>query len=167
MAPERAACREVVLFFAEMNHDLPRNVPLGKVIAFRRLTLKGRPKAKAQLRIGAPVRLRQDAYCPVQLVGIGDERVRPIYGVDRLQALQVALRYVEPLLLRFGDRLRWEGEPAHKSLHTDPWALFEDAGLSEFLSKFAELCSDQAARLIPQRGRGSRRKRRRMPTTES
>jgi hypothetical protein len=150
-----------------MSIDLPKNVPLGKVIASRRLTLKGRPRAKAELRIGAPMQLRQDAYCPVQLVGVGDERVRPIYGVDRLQALQLALRYVEPLLLRFGDRLRWEGELAHKSLHTDPWALFENAGLSEFLSKFAELCANQAARLAPQRGRGSRGKARGPRTTRA
>lgn len=88
--------------------------------------------------------MEQDAYCPVQLVGVGDGKVRPIFGVDTVQALQLAVRYLEPLLIQYGDRLRWESQPAHKSLGSDPWNLFEDAGLSEFLSKFAALCSEHA-----------------------
>ncbi len=138
-----------------MRRELPKSVPLGKVIAFRRLTLKGRPKARAELRIGAPVQWDEHAaYCPVQLVGVGNERVKPVYGVDTLQALELVFRYLDPLLLQFGDRLRWEKVPAYKSLYTDPWALFQDAGLSEFLSKFAQLCSEQAASVAARRARG-------------
>jgi len=96
----------------------------------------------------------------VQLVGIGDERVRPVFGVDKLQALQLVFRYLGPLLLQFGDRLRWEDVPAHQSLNTEPWELFQDAGLSEFLAKFADLCSEQAAQLALERARGARGKRR-------
>jgi hypothetical protein len=130
-----------------MRSSLPRTVPLGAVIASRRFRIRGRSRAFAEVRIGTPRPLEDsDAYCPVQLVGIGDEKVRPIFGVDTVQALQLAVRYLEPLLLRFGDQLTWESQPAHKSLGSDPWILFEDAGLSDFLSEFARLCSEHAAR---------------------
>lgn len=75
--------------------------------------------------------------------------MRAVFGVDTVQALQLALKFLDPLLLGYGNRLRWEGESAHKSLFTDPWALFEDAGLSEFLSQFAALCAEHAARARP------------------
>jgi hypothetical protein len=129
--------------------SLPRTVPLGRVIATRRFRLHRRPGTTVELRIGTPREMDQDAYCPVQLVGLGDEKVRPIFGVDTVQALQLAVRYLEPLLLQYGDRLRWESQPAHQSLGTDPWGLFEGAGLSEFLTKFAALCAEHAARGRP------------------
>ena len=69
---------------------LPRTVPLGRVVATRRLWLHGRPSTTVELRIGTPREVDQDAYCPVQLVGLGDEKVRPIFGVDTVQALQLA-----------------------------------------------------------------------------
>ena len=69
------------VYAPRMRRELPKTVPLGEVIASRRLKLKGKPKARAELRIGAPVRWDGDAYCPVQLVGIGDERVKPVWGV--------------------------------------------------------------------------------------
>ncbi len=133
-----------------MPAPLPRNVALGPVIATRTLRVEGKPPRSAELKIGKPRDMKGgDAYCPVQLVGIGDEKVRPIFGVDTVQALQLALRYLEPLFLRFGEQLRWESQPAIKSLNSDPWALFEGAGLSEFLSRFAELCAAHAARARP------------------
>ena len=137
---------------------LPRTVPLGRVIATRRFRLRRQPDTTVELRIGTPREMDQDAYCPVQLVGVGDEKVRPIFGVDTVQALQLAVRYLEPLLVQHGDRLRWESQPAHKSLGTDPWSLFEDAGLSEFLAKFAALCAQHAAR--GPAGRSAKRSRR-------
>lgn len=136
---------------------LPRAVSLGRVIATRRFRLRRQPDVSVELRIGAPREMEQDAYCPVQIVGIGDEKVRPIFGVDTVQALQLAVRYLEPLLIQYGDRLRWENQPAHKSLGTDPWSLFEDAGLSEFLSKFAALCTEHAARGRPASGSAKKR----------
>jgi hypothetical protein len=143
-----------------MPKPLPRTVPLGQVIATRRFRLHRYPKKTIELRIGTPRAVDQDAYCPVQLVGLGDEKVRPIFGVDTVQALQLAVRYLEPLLLQFGDRLRWENEPAHRSLHLDPWSLFEGAGLSEFLVKFAALCGEYSSRGRPvaSSSRRSRRK---------
>jgi hypothetical protein len=128
---------------------LPRTVPLGRVIATRRFRLRRGSSTTVELRIGAPREMDQDAYCPVQLVGLGDEKVRPIFGVDTVQALELAVRYLEPLLLQYADRLRWESQPAHQSLHADPWALFEGAGLSEFLTQFAALCAEHAARRPP------------------
>ena len=71
-----------------MAKDLPKTVPLGRVIAMRRFRLHGKPKVVVELRIGTPRDLEGgDAYCPVQLVGVGDEKVRPVFGVDRVQAL--------------------------------------------------------------------------------
>jgi hypothetical protein len=141
----------------------PRTVTLGRVIATRRFRLRGQSSTTIELRIGAPRTTDQDAYCPVQLVGLGDEKVRPIFGVDTVQALQLAVRYLEPLLLQYGGRLRWEGQPAHQSLNADPWSLFEGAGLSDFLAKFAALCKEHAARARPakasvKRPRKARRK---------
>lgn len=135
---------------------LPRTVPLGRVIATRRFRIRRQTGLTVELRIGTPRAMDRDAYCPVQLVGIGDEKVRPIFGVDTVQALQLAIRYLEPLLLQHGDRLRWESQPAHKSLGTDPWTLFESAGLSEFLAKFAALCTEHAARGRPEASSGKR-----------
>ena len=134
---------------------LPETVPLGSVIATRSFTVKGRRGAKAELRIGTPVTWDGDAYCPVQLVGIGDERIQAVWGVDRLQALQLVFRYLDALLLQHGDRLRWEGRPPIESLQSEPWALFEGAGLSEFLSKFAALCAEQAARIGASKAEGA------------
>jgi len=95
---------------------LPETVPLGSVIATRSFTVKGRRGAKAELRIGTPVTWDGDAYCPVQLVGIGDERIQAVWGVDRLQALQIVFRYLDALLLQH-KTLQWEGLPAIESLH--------------------------------------------------
>jgi hypothetical protein len=94
---------------------------------------------------------------------VGDEKVRPIFGVDTVQALQLAIRYLDPLLVQHGDKLRWENQRAHESLHADPWALFEDAGLSEFMSNFAALCAEHAARGRPikRSSKGVRRKSKR------
>lgn len=138
---------------------LPLDVPLGRVIASRSFAIRGSPKKKAELRIGTPVEFDGDAYCPVQLVGIGDEKIRRIFGVDTLQALQLAVRFLEPQVLRFGAQLRWQNEPAHQSLNSDSWAMFESAGLSEFLSSFAALCAEHAARARPAKGRRGKPKR--------
>jgi hypothetical protein len=123
---------------------LPRVVPLGRVIATRRFRLHRQPGTIVELRIGTPREMDQAAYCPVQLVGLGDEKVRRIFGVDTFQALQLAFHYLEPMLLQYGGRLRWYNEPAHKSLATDASSLFDDAGLSEFLLKFAALCAEHS-----------------------
>lgn len=43
------------------------------------------------LRVGRPRRNGPDGewYCPVQIVGIGDEAVRPVFGTDAYQALEL------------------------------------------------------------------------------
>lgn len=84
--------------------SLPQSVQLGQVIALRRFTLRG-TKKKVELRIGLPVALEQDAYCPVQLVGIGPKKVQPVFGVDTMQALQLALRQCERLAVAYSARL--------------------------------------------------------------
>lgn len=131
-------------------------VSLGRVIATRQFKLRGKPNQLIELRIGTPKALDQDAYCPVQLVGVGDEAIKPIWGVDRFQALQLALRFVELLLLKHGERLRWEGQAAYASVQTDPWRLFS---LSEFVEDFAALCLQHGARARPSRSKANERVR--------
>ena len=130
---------------------LPRNVPLGRVIARRKLTLRDKPSATAELRIGTPVARADYAYCPVQLVGIGDEKVRPCFGVDTIQALQLAFLSLEVLLLHHEKVLQWEGDPALKSLQMDAAQLLRDAGLAEFLGDLAALMIEHGERVARRR----------------
>lgn len=95
---------------------LPHAVPLGRVVATRRFELHAEVDRVVELRIGTPKAMAQDAYCPVQLLGIGDERIKPVFGVDTFQALQLAFRYARVLLEEHGDRIRWEQLPAHESV---------------------------------------------------
>jgi hypothetical protein len=61
-----------------------------------------------KLRIGKPQlleHLEQEAKmwcCLRQIVGIGDEKVRPGYGVDAIQALWLSLQMAEAELKTFG-----------------------------------------------------------------
>lgn len=103
---------------------LARKVALGKVVASRRFKLRGKPRKKVELRIGTPRNFDGDAYCPVQLVGVGDERIKPVYGVDRLQALSLAMKLGGVLVKRYGRRLTWDGAPAGETFspqHMGRW----------------------------------------------
>ena len=52
-------------------------------------------------------------FCPLQILGVGDEKVRYAGGVDGIQALQLALRMAGSLLDTLAPdvrgKLRWEG----------------------------------------------------------
>ena len=93
-----------------------RQDQLGQVIASRRFRIGRSDRRFAELRIGLPVADGRDAFCPVQLVGVGAEKVQRVYGVDSVQALQLATRLLEVMLLRYGSRITWHDEPAHESL---------------------------------------------------
>jgi hypothetical protein len=98
-----------------------RPVQLGIVIAERTFLLKRRGKRDKRIvvRFGRPVRgarvSRHDPWwCPLQIVGVGLDRVTPIAGEDSLQALALALRFVDRVLpakgRRLGGTVQWLGE---------------------------------------------------------
>jgi hypothetical protein len=70
-------------------------VDLGPIIAERRLRVTGRPELDVRVRLGTPRPLTDapygDYYCPYQIVGVGNEKVRYAGGVDAIQALELAL----------------------------------------------------------------------------
>lgn len=63
---------------------------LGQVIASRKFALGDKV---VELRIGAPCAYDggRDFFCPFQVLGIGDEKVRHSGGVDALQALLLGI----------------------------------------------------------------------------
>jgi hypothetical protein len=87
---------------------------VGEVIATRTLVLErdGEPPAAATVLLGKPQADGGDYYCPYQIKGAGDEKVRSAYGIDAFQALQLALSILgvelEVLNKELGRRLRWE-----------------------------------------------------------
>ena len=91
------------------------------IIAVRRLRLLGEPDREIVLKLGRP-QLSPDSleyeeyYCPYQIAGAGDERVRYAAGVDAFQALQLALTLIGPALSRLkgelDGRLQWDYDDA-------------------------------------------------------
>ena len=93
-------------------------VGLGTVIAERRLRITGRPEADVRARLGQPLPLpddpQDDYYCPYQITGLGDGKVRYAVGVDGLQALELAIRILPTELdavRRQYPGLGWEDAP--------------------------------------------------------
>ena len=91
---------------------------LGQVIAERRLRLSDSPGREVWVRLGLPRPFPDapfgDYYCPYQIVGIGDERVRHAGGVDGLQALELALLVLPTelnVLRRTFPGLGWDDGP--------------------------------------------------------
>ncbi|MGF6494478.1 hypothetical protein ABIE56_002674 [Luteibacter sp. 621] len=93
--------------------DSEEPIELGQVIASRSLELDGR---EISLLIGIPRPFSDDVnfYCPFQLKGYGDERVRYAGGVDAMQALilciDMASVYLETRPETLAGRLTWLGK---------------------------------------------------------
>jgi hypothetical protein len=99
-----------------------------EVIAVRRLSWQDDPDREVLVCVGQPA---EDPgregwfYCPIQTSGLGkDEFKTAIFGVDALQAIQLAVRFVGHRLAdideKNGGRLRWlDGELPKE------WALQE------------------------------------------
>lgn len=94
---------------------------LGEVIAERRLWFrrKGDRSRTVRICLGRPVRAprarTEDPWiCPVEIRGLGTRRFQAVPGEDSLQALVLALRYVEMTLRRqgrkAGGRIEWAGD---------------------------------------------------------
>jgi hypothetical protein len=93
-------------------------VELGEVIATRELNLLGAAgmDRKVSIRIGKPAPFSdgRDYFCPFQIAGIGDEKVRYAAGIDSVQALQLVITMVGAYLFALNRShnggLNWEGD---------------------------------------------------------
>ena len=94
---------------------------IGEVIAERRLTAVGDSSVEVVVRLGKPRPLVElfedgkngDMYCPYQIIGVGDEKIRHAAGIDGIQALQLVMLGIGVELARVqrdqGFQLQWEG----------------------------------------------------------
>lgn len=96
---------------------------LGEVIAVRRLKIVGEPRRRVEIRIGRPRRAGQDWACPIQLQGLGGGSVQLVYGIDGLQALDLAIEAARVLLERSAERFSWLGEEGTGIPRTIPDSL--------------------------------------------
>ena len=93
---------------------------IGELIAARTLTIQGVDNAASEVTVllGKPQQWPDhDVYfCPYQIKGAGDEKVRYAGGIDAFQALHLALSILrvelEVLNKHLGGRLRWECDDA-------------------------------------------------------
>lgn len=85
---------------------------IDSVIAERQLVRKDvTPNKKVSVLLSKPMRSedKADYHCEVQILGLGDEKARPIHGFDSMQALQLALRFISQQLDSHRKNLRWVG----------------------------------------------------------
>ncbi len=80
------------------------SVRLGTVIASRTLQ---RGTDDVVVRLGQPRRSGKDWLCAFQIRGLGDDAAKRVYGVDSMQALQLAIEVIRATLLARGDDLAW------------------------------------------------------------
>lgn len=93
---------------------------VGELIATRTLMLPQDTGATAEIAIllGKPRQLpnHKDYFCPYQITGAGDGKVRHACGIDSFQALHLALSILgvelEVLNKELGGKLRWECDDA-------------------------------------------------------
>ncbi len=94
---------------------------LGTIIASRKYHAVGgkAPGLVVEVQIGKPTkapRAEGDFLCRFRLRSSGQDCIETVYGVDELQALQLALGYLEAklkmLVKSSGAQLRWEGGEA-------------------------------------------------------
>jgi len=91
-------------------------VSMTEVIAVRRFWWDGEPDRHLLVSIGRPAQTadsKGEFYCPIQTTGFGNDTfVQPIFGVDAIQAIELAIRYVAwrmfDISAKNGGRLRWE-----------------------------------------------------------
>lgn len=96
---------------------------LSDVIAERELDVDGGLE-RAIVRIGTPEPDRHeggDWRCRFQIIGLGDDSVLEVFGVDSIQALQLCLQIVEVVLTdaQGTHRLQWVGGEGHGLYRTD------------------------------------------------
>ncbi|GLQ95250.1 DUF6968 family protein [Dyella acidisoli] len=88
---------------------------VNSVIAKR--TLQAKDGREIEIIFGTPEEFPdgKDFYCPFQVIGLGDERVRYAGGVDSMQALLLALKklsyYITSRDEVMNGEVQWLGEP--------------------------------------------------------
>lgn len=88
------------------------SLPTEHVMAERLLRFEDPVSGPRTVRIllGKPPRSAEEEYrCETQIFGLGDEKARPIYGVDSMQAVQLALRFISEMLDKHRANLTWLG----------------------------------------------------------
>jgi hypothetical protein len=94
---------------------------VGEVISDRQLFLLGEDPPVTQVRVllgkprPVPEEIGGDYYCPIQVVGIGDQKVQSAFGVDAFQSLELAIQMIGyelhlKLNKKYGGKLRWTDE---------------------------------------------------------
>ncbi len=83
------------------------SIELAEILAERTIELcdaAGRLRP-VTVRLGVPVRLPEGDYrCPLQVLGLGDDRVRAPWGEDSFVALEYALQMIGQILDHNADR---------------------------------------------------------------
>ncbi|WP_155798763.1 DUF6968 family protein [Sorangium cellulosum] len=82
-------------------------------IAVRRYSVEGQPEREIVLKIGQPFQVSPpgvDWACPVVLEGLGDGHSKCVYGIDGVQAIQLAIQYARIQLEASGLPLLWMSE---------------------------------------------------------
>lgn len=88
------------------------------IIATRILSKKDEPGLRIVVKMGRPQPLPNtigtDYYCPIQIIGIGREKVMRVAGVDAFQAIELGFKILGAQLAalnsEYGGQLRWEGD---------------------------------------------------------
>jgi hypothetical protein len=89
---------------------------IGEIIATRKLRLLGEKEREVTVLIGKPKQLpdSESYYCPLQIAGIGSEKILCAYGVDAVQAIQLAMEQIGIRLYASKEakagQLRWLSE---------------------------------------------------------
>jgi hypothetical protein len=94
---------------------LPDSV--GEINATRTLSKLDEPDRKIILKMGKPRPFPDatgtDSYCPIQITGIGQEKVMHVVGVDAFQAIELGFKIIGVQLAvmnrEHNGQLRWEG----------------------------------------------------------
>ncbi len=95
----------------------PKLKDVGELIAERTLILeqRGKRRKKIIVRLGKPRIFPEgnpDYFCPFQILGLGEDEVRCVAGVDAFQAIQLVLIGIAAELhfhfrRKFGEALYW------------------------------------------------------------
>jgi len=85
--------------------------PTGPIMAERRYEIVGRPGQHALVRVRKPARdaRRGDYRCSVEWVRPEEKELFECWGIDSMQALQLAIQAAATLVDGYQARLRWKG----------------------------------------------------------
>jgi hypothetical protein len=117
LSPPQRNCCDLVDYQDEYGASV-KLVDIGETIAVRKFTLASEeglgPEVSVLLGKTKQLPDHDDWYCPYQIKGVGDEKVRYRGGIDAFQALQLAIRALgvelDVLNQGLGGKLKWEGD---------------------------------------------------------